>query len=71
MTGIPAFNTDDVINSTLRRMMAVSCDFSSSLLLSITLDGVDMECRNVSCARDLNRRVSLLLVDDPTWGVVS
>ena len=69
MTGIPASSADDVINFTLRRMMAVSCDFSSSFLLSFVVGGVDMECMNVSCVRDLNRLVSLLLVDDPTCGV--
>jgi hypothetical protein len=71
ITGIPASSADDVINSSLRRMMAVSCDFSSSSLLSLMLDGVDMECMKVSCARDLNRLVSLLLVDDPTCGAAS
>lgn len=66
MTGIPASNAHDVINSTLRRMMDVSCDFVSSLLLSLMLDGVDSERINVSCVLDHLLRVSLLLVDDPT-----
>lgn len=69
--GIPASRADDVISSSLRRMMAVNCDFSSSLLLLLMLDGVDIERINDSCVRDLNRRVSLLQVDDPVRGVRS
>ena len=41
--GIPASNAEDVMSSVLRRMIAVNCDFSSSFLLSLVLDGVDME----------------------------
>ena len=40
-------------------------------LIGVVYDGVDIKCINDSCARDLNRRVSLLLVDDPTCGVRS
>ena len=70
-TGIPASTADDVMSSVLRRMMAVNCDWSSSCWLLLVLGGVDMAWRSVSCARDLNRRVSLLLLDDPTCGVGS
>ena len=58
-----------MMSSVLRRMIADNCDFSSSFLISLVLDGVDMECMNDSCARDLNRLVSLLLDADPTRGV--